>query len=94
MRRVLSLWYGEMLVSGPSWKDTARAVAERHGLTLEDMLGADRSRRVAHPRQEAMALVHHEHQLSTTRVGQLFGGRDHTTVLHAIRAVAERAARQ
>lgn len=92
MRRVLSLWRGELLVPGTTWKDTARAVAHQHGLTLDDLIGPARARRVSHPRQEAMALVVHEHKLSTVRVGQLFGNRDHTTVMHAIRAVEARQA--
>jgi chromosomal replication initiation ATPase DnaA len=91
MRRVLSLWRGELVVSGTTWKDTARAVADKHGLTLAELLGPSRVRKVAHARQEAMALVHHEHKLSTVRVGQLFGGRDHTTVLHALKQVTARA---
>jgi chromosomal replication initiator protein len=90
MKHVLSLWRGELLVPGTTWKDTARAVAEKHDVTLEELRGRSRKRKIAWARQEAMALVWHEHKLSTVRIGQLFG-RDHTTVLWALRQVEARA---
>lgn len=83
------IWRGDFLVSGATWKHTALAVAEKHGLTLGELLGPQTARRFSRPRQEAMALVLQEHGLSTTRVGQLFGGRHHTTVLHALKAHAK-----
>ena len=51
------------------------------------MLGRDRSREVALPRQIAMYLAKELTKKSLPEIGELFGGRDHTTVLHAVRKV-------
>jgi len=69
-----------------------RAVCEHYGIARAELLSARRDRRLAWPRQEAMALAAARDRLSTTLIGRCFG-RDHTTVLHAIRAVADRAGR-
>jgi len=50
-----------------------------------------RSKRIARPRQIAMALARQLTPRALTEIGRLFGGRDHTTVLHAISAVERRA---
>ena len=60
-----------------------RAVAMHYGLTENDLLSQRRSQEIAQARQVAMYLVREETQLSTTRIGELFGGKDHTTVMHA-----------
>ena len=52
------------------------------------MLFRSRSRNVARPRQMAMALAKELTQLSLPDIGEAFGGRDHTTVLHACRKIA------
>lgn len=61
------------------------ALARRHGLTKEDLIGQNRARRIAWPRQEAMHMLRHRWGLSLPRIGQLLGGRHHTTVLDGIR---------
>lgn len=86
---VRSLWKGE-IEARPTAKAIAIQVADRHGLTLEDLRGPCRRREVAWPRQEAMAAVYANCRVSLPWVGRFFGNRDHTTVLHAIRRVAER----
>lgn len=64
-----------------------RAVAQQYGLDMEDMVAKRRTRAVAFPRQVAMFLVRQLTDLSLPRIGEEFGGRDHTTVLHAVERV-------
>lgn len=65
-----------------------KTVAEYYKLRLSDMHSKKRSRAVARPRQVAMALAKELTQLSLPEIGNNFGGRDHTTVLHACRQIA------
>lgn len=69
-------------------------VAMRHGLEREDLLGRQAARYAAWPRQEAMYVLRTKWGLSLPRIGQLMGGRHHTTVLHGIRKHEERLARE
>ena len=64
-------------------------VAERLGVSEEDLYSKKRSREIANARQIAMYLIREMLQLSTTAVGDLFGGRDHTTVMHGCQKVAD-----
>jgi len=66
-----------------------RTVAEYFKMRLSDLLGKKRSRSIARPRQIAMALSKELTNHSLPEIGQAFGGRDHTTVLHACRKVRE-----
>jgi chromosomal replication initiator protein len=56
-------------------------------LTLDDLRGPSRSRGLVHARQIAMYLCRELTDLSLPKIGQLFGGRDHTTVMHADRKI-------
>lgn len=64
-------------------------IAREHGVTVPEILGPSRHRRVAWPRQEAIAAVREMFRDPLDQIGALFG-RHHTTVMHAIRAVQER----
>ncbi|MCA1768438.1 MAG: chromosomal replication initiator protein DnaA [Halomonas sp.] len=64
-----------------------RTVAEYYKIKLTDLLSKRRSRSVARPRQVAMALAKELTNHSLPEIGDAFGGRDHTTVLHACRKV-------
>lgn len=66
-----------------------RTVAEYYNIKLADLLSKRRNRTVARPRQLAMALSKELTNHSLPEIGDAFGGRDHTTVLHACRKVAE-----
>ncbi|MFP4273109.1 MAG: chromosomal replication initiator protein DnaA [Halothiobacillaceae bacterium] len=66
-----------------------RTVAEYYKLKLNELLSTRRSRSIARPRQIAMALSKELTNHSLPEIGEAFGGRDHTTVLHACRKVAE-----
>jgi chromosomal replication initiator protein len=64
-------------------KQIAQAVAEYYHISLDDMCGKQRDKHIVMPRQIAMYLIRQETQASLLEIGQLFGGRDHSTVLHA-----------
>jgi len=66
-----------------------RTVVEYYKIKITDMLSKRRSRSVARPRQVAMALSKELTNHSLPEIGDAFGGRDHTTVLHACRKIAE-----
>lgn len=71
-------------------RDIVREVAEEHGLTAIDMRSGSRVRRLAHVRQAAMYRLMVETELSFVQAGMLLGGRDHTTILHGVRAHCRR----
>jgi chromosomal replication initiator protein len=66
-----------------------RTVAEYYKIKVAEMYSKKRSRTIARPRQVAMALAKELTPLSLPDIGEAFGGRDHTTVLHACRKIAE-----
>ncbi|MCL1079401.1 chromosomal replication initiator protein DnaA [Parashewanella spongiae] len=66
-----------------------KTVAEYYKIKMADMLSKRRSRSVARPRQVAMALAKELTNQSLPEIGDAFGGRDHTTVLHACRKIAQ-----
>ncbi len=66
-----------------SSRQIAQAVAEYYHISLEAMCGKQRDKHIVMPRQIAMYLIRQETQESLLEIGQLFGGRDHSTVLHA-----------
>jgi chromosomal replication initiator protein len=67
-----------------------RAVSDYYSLTPADLKGKKRTQAIAFPRQVAMYLARSLTKFSTTEVGIEFGGRDHTTVMHACQRVAAR----
>jgi chromosomal replication initiator protein len=69
--------------------DIQRKVAEFYNLRMSDMLSARRSRAVARPRQIAMYLSKQLTPRSLPEIGRRFGGRDHTTVMHAVKKIEE-----
>lgn len=75
----------------PMMTEIAALVAERHGLTVEDLRGPARPRRIAWPRQEAMALIYNMGGRSYPQVGRFFNCH-HTTVIHAVKAHGKRLA--
>ena len=66
-----------------------RVVADYYKLKMSDMLSKRRSRSIARPRQVAMSIAKELTNHSLPEIGESFGGRDHTTVLHACRKVKE-----
>lgn len=72
-----------------SLSNIQKTVAEYYKIKLADILSKRRNRNIARPRQIAMALAKELTNHSLPEIGDGFGGRDHTTVLHACRKVAE-----
>jgi chromosomal replication initiator protein len=66
-----------------------KTVAEYYKIRVADLLSKRRSRSIARPRQIAMALAKELTSHSLPEIGDAFGGRDHTTVLHACRVIKE-----
>ncbi len=66
-----------------------KAVAEHFGLRIEEMRAKRRTKGIAFPRQVAMYLARELTDASLPRIGEEFGGRDHTTVMHACERVKE-----
>ncbi|NBC31195.1 MAG: chromosomal replication initiator protein DnaA [Alphaproteobacteria bacterium] len=69
--------------------DIQKRVAEHFNIRVSDMSSARRSRSVARPRQVAMFLAKQLTARSLPEIGRKFGGRDHTTVMHAVKRVEE-----
>jgi chromosomal replication initiator protein len=66
-----------------------KTVAEYYKIRSSDLLSNRRSRSITRPRQLAMALSKELTNHSLPEIGEAFGGRDHTTVLHGCRKIAE-----
>ncbi|MFL5918175.1 MAG: chromosomal replication initiator protein DnaA [Gaiellaceae bacterium] len=64
------------------------AVSERFGLSMEELCGDRRSQNIVYPRQVAMYLSRELTDASLPKIGKEFGGRDHTTVIHATTKIA------
>ena len=60
-----------------------KTVAEYYNIKQDELFNKKRTQNIAHPRQVAMYLCRELADLSYPRIGELFGGRDHTTVIHA-----------
>ena len=83
LRDILNLNSRQVSVEG-----IQKTVAEYFKIKIADMHSKKRSRNVARPRQVAMALAKDLTQMSLPEIGEAFGNRDHTTVLHACRTIA------
>jgi chromosomal replication initiator protein len=66
----------------------SRAVANHYHISLEEMKGKRRDKHIVFPRQVAMYLIREETASSLPAIGQAFGGRDHTTVLHSYEKIS------
>ena len=72
-----------------SIENIQKTVADYYKIKVAEMYSKKRNRAIARPRQVAMALAKEFTQLSLPDIGEAFGGRDHTTVLHACRKIEE-----
>lgn len=70
-------------------EEIQRQVASHYNIRISDMYSARRSRAIARPRQIAMWLSKQLTQRSLPEIGRKFGGRDHTTVMHAVKKIEE-----
>ena len=78
-----------MRVQAVNMDNIRKIVAEYYDVTVKDIMGRKRTRSIARPRQIAMALSRELTGDSFPEIGQSFGGRDHTTVMHACDKVNE-----
>jgi chromosomal replication initiator protein len=83
LRDILNLNSRQISVEG-----IQKTVSEYFKIKVSDMHSKKRSRNLARPRQVAMALAKDLTQMSLPEIGEAFGNRDHTTVLHACRTIA------
>jgi chromosomal replication initiator protein len=72
-----------------SIENIQKTVADYYKIKVADLYSPKRTRTIARPRQIAMALAKELTELSLPNIGEAFGGRDHTTVLHACRKINE-----
>ena len=84
LKDVLAIQFRQVTI-----ENIQKTVADYYKIKVSEMYSKKRTRNVARPRQVAMALAKELTQLSLPDIGEAFGGRDHTTVLHACRKVAE-----
>ncbi|MDV7144769.1 chromosomal replication initiator protein DnaA [Tropicimonas sp. TH_r6] len=70
-------------------EEIQRKVSEHYNMRMSDMIGPKRHRTIARPRQMAMYLSKQLTSRSLPEIGRRFGGRDHTTVMHAVRRIEE-----
>ena len=70
-------------------EEIIRKVADHYNLRMSDMISSRRSRTISRPRQLAMFLAKNLTSKSLPEIGRRFGGRDHTTVIHAVKKIEE-----
>lgn len=93
---LLSLWKGAVPreVQPRSMREILLDVAALSGVSVQDLKSQKRCRDVVIPRQQAMAEMYATGRCSMPMIGSFLGGRDHTTILHGIRAHRKRALEQ
>ncbi|MFM9943037.1 MAG: helix-turn-helix domain-containing protein [Hyphomicrobiaceae bacterium] len=84
----LPLPAAELAVTRVKIQTIFEVITRHYGVTVDEILSPDRTRRVVEPRQMGMYLAHRFSGRSLPEIGRRFGGRDHTTVLHADRKIA------
>jgi len=89
LKDLLSVSHGQLSV-----ENIQKTVADFYKIKVADMYSKRRPANIARPRQIAMYLAKELTQKSLPEIGDLFGGRDHTTVLHAVRKITEARARE
>lgn len=83
-------WSKGDLAPPPLWKQIVIEVAARHGVSYSAIIGPSRTKPVSAARQEAIYLISRRTELSLPDIGRRIGNRDHTTVLHSLKAHAAR----
>ena len=74
----------------PTFQEMMEAVSRYYSVSIQDMAGPSRVREILLPRQIAMYLGKKHLGLATTRLGESFGGRDHTTVMNALKKIEDK----
>ena len=74
-----------------TFESITQAVAEHYHIKLDELFNKKRTQNIAYPRQIAMYLCRELADMSYPRIGELFGGRDHTTVIHAYEKISNKS---
>ena len=74
-----------------TFESITQAVAEHYRIKLDELFNKKRTQNIAYPRQVAMYLCRELADMSYPRIGELFGGRDHTTVIHAYEKISNKS---
>lgn len=74
----------------PNVRRIVNEVSTLTGISVDDIMSDRRNAKIVHARHLAMYLARYFTMLSTTQIGRLIGGRDHTTVIHGVRQTAAR----
>ncbi len=77
-------------VGRPNVRQIVKAVSDHEGITVDDIMSDRRNAPIVRARHLAMYLCRYFTMFSTTQIGRLIGGRDHTTVIHGVRQTAAR----
>ena len=83
--QALSMWHGPFRVR-VTMREIIADIAGLYGFTVEELTGPGRTKGVSNARQHAMYLMAQQQHLSLPQIGRFLGNRDHTTVLHGVRA--------
>ncbi len=76
-----------------SVEDVLRLVAQHYNIRLTDIRSAKKTRQISEPRQIAMFLARQLTKAPLVKIGQIFGGKDHSTVVHAVKKISARMAK-
>lgn len=74
-----------------TFESITQAVAEHYHIKVDELFNKKRTQNIAYPRQIAMYLCREMADMSYPRIGELFGGRDHTTVIHAYEKISNKS---
>lgn len=74
-----------------TFESITQAVAEHYRIKIDELFNKKRTQNIAYPRQVAMYLCRELADMSYPRIGELFGGRDHTTVIHAYEKISNKS---
>ena len=74
-----------------TFESITQAVAEHYHIKVDELFNKKRTQNIAYPRQIAMYLCRELADMSYPRIGELFGGRDHTTVIHAYEKISNKS---
>ena len=88
-QKVLSDMGNTVKTRNITFEGITKVVAEHYNIKQDELFNKKRTQNIAHPRQVAMYLCRELADLSYPKIGELFGGRDHTTVIHAYEKISK-----
>lgn len=88
-QKVLSDMGNTVKTRSITFENITKVVADHYDIKKEELFNKKRTQNIAHPRQVAMYLCRELADLSYPKIGELFGGRDHTTVIHAFEKISK-----